>query len=94
MLLDGLKGNERIEVQVPLAIEKAEYGVVDLNERDKLLETYACEFKGHTAIRVGSGGNQSGYRLFRREAMRGDTPPMKPMPEYVHPAKLVQWMVL
>jgi hypothetical protein len=52
------------------------------------------EFKGHTAIRVGTGQDQSGYRLFRREAMRGGEAPLKQLPEYVPPAKLVQWMVL
>jgi len=93
MLFDGLKGKEQIRVEVPLSVEKAEYGLVDLNQRNRLPESYACEFKGHTAIRVGTARDQSGYRLFRREAMRGDQPPMKQPSAYVHPAKLVQWMV-
>ena len=74
MLFDGLAGSERLEVQVPLAVEKAQYGAVNLNEREQLPELYACEFKGHTAIRVAPVGKvderlQTWYRLFRRDAM-------------------------
>ncbi len=56
MLFDGLAGRERLEVQVPLVVEKASYGAVNLNERDQLPELYACEFKGHTATRVAPVG--------------------------------------
>jgi hypothetical protein len=94
ILLDDLKGQEQIRLEVPLSVEKAEYGLVDLNQRGKLLDSYACEFKGHTAIGVGTGQDTSWYRLFRREDMRRGEAQMKPLPEYVHPAKLVQWMVL
>jgi hypothetical protein len=100
MLLDGLKGNERIEVQIPLAVEKADYSPVDLNDRNaerQVQESYACEFKGHTAIRVAPVGpvndQLDGYRLFRRDALCANDSPMKPVPEYVHPEKLVQWLV-
>jgi hypothetical protein len=59
---------------------------------------YACEFKGHTATRVTPLGiadrdSPPRYRMFRREAMSGDHAPLKAVPEYVHPAELVQWQV-
>jgi hypothetical protein len=99
LVFAGLKGNERIEVRVPVAVDKAEYGVVDLNDRAAHAAVYACEFKGHTATHVVSLGNADAngpprYRIFRRDAMRGDEAPMKDTPHYVHPEKLVQWTVL
>ena len=87
---------------MPLAIDKAEYGVVDLNNRDKLPECYACEFKGNTAIRVApivqadarpNADPRVRYRLFRRDALGGSESPMKQASAYIHPAKLVDWRV-
>jgi hypothetical protein len=34
------------------------------------------------------------YRLFRREALKATVAPMKPVPGYVHPEKLVDWLMV
>jgi hypothetical protein len=94
MLLDGLKGNERLEVLVPVTIQKGTYSLFDLNDRHRAQETYNCEFKGHTAVRVGPPGGRPWYHIFRRDAMLADQAPMKKASPYVHPAKLIRWGVL
>ena len=97
MLFDGLKGNEQLQVEVPITVEKTEYGPVALNERSQLSDSYVCEFRGHTAVGVravrgGSSQDRAWYRLFRRDSMRSDQTPMKRPVDYVHPAGLVQWL--
>ena len=76
---------------------RAEYGLVALNERSVLSDSYLCEFRGHTAVGVqavrgGSGQDRAWYRLFRRDWMRSSETPMKRPPDYVHPAGLVRWL--
>jgi hypothetical protein len=34
------------------------------------------------------------YRLFRRDAMKAAAAPAKPMPAYVHPDRLIDWLML
>ena len=85
----GLKGNEEIVLEVPVKTEKASYTVAYLHMRPSVPDTYACEFRGHTAISV-KGDAGSGYRTFQREAMRAEKAPLKPAPAYIHPENLVR----
>jgi len=98
MLFDGLRGDEALVVECPLTTTLAEYSLVELNERQKAPERYACEFRGHTAIRVrpvsSTPGQESNwYRLFRREALGVEQAPMGHAPMYIHPVNLVRWEV-
>ena len=36
----------------------------------------------------------SWYRIFRRDAMKTAAAPEKPMPAYVHPENLIDWLML
>jgi hypothetical protein len=97
MLFDGLKGNERIQIEVPVAVEKCEYGLVNLNQRNLVTDQYACEFKGHTAVSVQAlprdgVAAHSWYRIFRCEKLRAAAALGKQVPPYVHPEKLVRWL--
>ena len=99
MLFDGLKGNERIQTVAPVAVEKCEYGLVNLNQRNLVTDQYACQFKGHTAVSVeplprDGVPAHAWYRIFRCERLRAETTPKKPIPGYVHPEKLVRWLAV
>lgn len=99
MVFDGLRGNECLQLQVPLTIDKAEYGIVNLNARAAMGSRYVCRFKGNTAIDVEMTAPREAprpdwYRIFRREGMQSDSVPIKPLPGYVHPDKLVGWLTL
>ena len=94
----GLKGNEEIVLEAPVTTERAQYAAANLNHRRwRGPESYACEFRGHTAISVGEppadpGGKRLvGYRIFQREHMRSERAPLVEMPAYVHPADLIRW---
>jgi len=99
-LFTGLRGHERLTLEVPLQIDKASYTMVNLNHPSEPDGVYECEFKGYTAIQVNrteagaDAGDHNWYRLFRRESMRGNVAPLKPVPAYVHPAKIVNWFNL
>jgi len=46
-------------------------------------------------IAAGSDPHEhSWYRLFRCEAMKAAAAPEKPMSAYVHPEKLINWLML
>jgi hypothetical protein len=99
MLFDGLKGNERIQAVAPVAVEKCEYGLVNLNQRSLVSDQYACQFKGPTAVSVEPLSREgvpthTWYRLFRGERLRAETTPKKPVPAYVHPERLVHWLTV
>jgi hypothetical protein len=99
IVFDGLKGNEQLELKVPVALEKARYSLVNLNERANIVHRYDCEFKGNTAISVkwikpAAPEEHVWYRLFRREQMRAPKAPMKAMPAYVHPENILHWSVI
>jgi len=97
VLFTGLRGNEWLQFDVPLATDKATYSLVPLNDRQTVRRRYECEFRGNTAINVKAiegGANRDWYRLFRREPMRADRAPTKAMAGYVHPDRLVRWLIL
>jgi len=98
MLFAGLRGNERLTIELPLAIDKASYTLVNLNHPSEPDGVYECQFKGGTAIQVvrtelgADPEDHNWYRLFRRDAMRANVAPLKPVPVYVHPQKIVKWL--
>ena len=106
MMFGQLRGNEELVIEAPVQTNQAEYTMVNLNEPKKADESYACEFKGHTAIEVkpvaeGAGNDyyhkeksRDWYRLYRREGMRSNQAPIKKASAYVHPPKLVKWWTL
>ena len=100
MLFDGLRGTETVLITTPVNIGSATYTVVNLADPQNSQEQYACEFRGHTAVdvrRVVAGSDpedHNWYRLFRREAMKSDVAPLKTPPPYVHPEKLLDWLML
>jgi hypothetical protein len=95
----GLAGHEEITLDVPVTLEKTHYTLANLNHREahSAPEQYDCEFIGNTVISIGEAGMHPGgqqrdwYRLFRREAYRAGQAPLKPMPAYVHPDKVIRW---
>jgi hypothetical protein len=99
ILFNGLAGNEEITLTVPVALEKTQYTMANLNHREghSAPDHYDCEFKGNTVISVGDAGLHPGgqqrdwYRLFHREQYRADEAPLKPMTAYVHPDKVIRW---
>ena len=100
MVFEGLKGDETLVIETPVASETSTYTLVNLADPQNSNEQYACEFKGYTAIRVErtvpglDAADHNWYRIFRREAMRAAQAPMKPAPAYVHPAKLLNWLMI
>ena len=100
MIFDGLQGTEALVITTPVNVENATYTMVNLADPQNSREQYRCEFRGHTAVavqRLAAGSDpqeHSWYRLFRREAMKAATAPEKPMPAYVHPEKLINWLML
>jgi len=100
MIFDGLQGNETLAITTPVNVESATYTMVNLADPKNSREQYRYEFRGHTAVDVqrlvaGSDPQEhSWYRLFRREAMKAAGTPEKPMPAYVHPEKLINWLML
>jgi hypothetical protein len=93
----SVKGNERIQIEVAIAVEKCEYGPVNLNQRNLVTDQHACELKGHTAVSVqpllpGGAPSHQWHRLFRREKLRAEAAPEKPVSRYVRPEKLVSWL--
>jgi hypothetical protein len=96
MLFGNLRGNEQIGLEVPVKLDKASYSLGNLNDTHPN-GVYACVFKGHTAVKVtrieagADPGDKNWYRIFQREAMMANKAPMKPIPAYVHPEKLVRW---
>lgn len=107
LVLAGLKGNELITVMTPLVQENAEYTLVNIGNPLESSEKYRIEFRGPTAIRVelssagkGDHGYYKGqekhdwYRLFRRDFMRSDHAPVKPLNAYVHGERVIRWSVV
>jgi hypothetical protein len=100
MIFDGLQGTETLVITTPLNTDSATYTMVNLADPQNSREQYRCEFRGHTAVDVqrlvaGSDPHEhSWYRLFRREAMKAAAAPEEPMPTYVHPEKLINWLML
>lgn len=108
MVFDELVGSEQIVVEAPCRPERANQTLVNVGDPAHSQERYAIEFKGHTAIGVEQiegaekraspswygEGERNWYRIFRRESLRADQAPRKPMPEYVHPEKVIQWGVV
>jgi hypothetical protein len=100
MVFDGLQGNERLEISTPVNMERVTCTMVNLADPQHSQEQYECEFRGHTAVEVqwvtaGSDPNEHNwYRLFRREALKTAVAPMKPVPGYMHPEKLVDWLMV
>jgi hypothetical protein len=100
MVFDDLYGNEQIMITTPVNTEHANYTMVNLADPQHSQEQYRCEFRGHTTVDVqcivpGSDPlDHTWYRLFQREALKSAVTPQKPMPEYVHPEKLVDWVML
>jgi len=47
-----------------------------------------------TMVNLADPDEQPLYRLFRREAMTIATALERPMPAYVHPEKLVDWLMV
>jgi hypothetical protein len=96
LLFLGLRGNETLRMEVPVIGEKAEYGLVNLNQREAPADQYVCEFRGNTAVSVQPATPRdpgpNWYRLFRRETMRAEKTPLKQKSGYVHPAGLVRWL--
>jgi len=100
MIFDGLRGAETLSIGAPVSVDRTTYTMVNLADPQHSQERYDCEFRGHTATRlyriaVGSDPQEHAwYRLFRREAMAAAIAPQKPMPAYVHPEKLIDWLML
>jgi hypothetical protein len=100
MVFDGLQGNERLEISTPVNGERVTCTMVNLADPQHSNEQYTCEFRGHTAVEVqrvtaGSDPNEHNwYRLFQREALKAAVAPMKLVPGYVHPEKLVDWLMV
>lgn len=97
-VFNGLQGNEILQFEVPVPMESTQYSLVNLNDRSKIVHQYNCDFKGHSALRVqriktDQSEEHNWYRLFRRDHMCSDKTPEKPLSNYVHPDKLVDWMV-
>ena len=94
----GLKPGDEIVLETPVVTEKTRYAMANLNGRVKGGPAqYDCEFRGNTVICTGKNAPSAGghepnyYRLYRREHMRAAKAPMKEMPAYVHPEKIIQW---
>ena len=100
MVFDGLRGTEDLIITTPVNTESATYTMVNLSNPHDSKEQYACDFRGHTAVsvkRLAAGDDpdeHDWYRLFRREALNSEVAPLKKMPTYVHPEKLVNWLML
>jgi hypothetical protein len=105
LVLGSLKGNERIEVSVPLEEETSTHTLVNLNSPEDSKEQYRCVFKGGSAISVEEtvpGGQPNGpyygehnwYRLFRREEMKSPETPTKNSHSYIHPQNIVKWTLV
>jgi hypothetical protein len=107
MVFDGLGGSERIAIEAPCRLETGRYTLVNIADPAGSRERYAVELRGHTAVRVelvepAAGadgpswyghGERNWYRIFRRQDLRAERPPMVPAPAYVHPETLVRWGV-
>ncbi len=87
-------------ITTPVNTDSGTYTMVNLADPQHSQEQYRCEFRGHTAVgvqRATSGSDpheHDWYRLFRREAMTAPEAPMKSAPSYVHPVKLIDWLML
>ena len=100
MIFEGLQGAETVLITTPVNTDSGVYTMVNLADPQHSQEQYRCEFRGHTAVgvhRLAAGNDphdHDWYRLFRREAMTTAAVPMKSAPAYVHPAKLIDWLML
>ena len=100
MIFDGLQGTETLVITTPVNVDSVTCTMVNLADPQNSHGQYRCEFRGHTAVGVerlvadGDADEQPLYRLFRREAMKTATAPERPMPDYVHPEKLVDWLMV
>ncbi|MHC4713518.1 MAG: hypothetical protein ACYTAN_09665 [Planctomycetota bacterium] len=102
MVFDGLSGGEEIEILAPVRDDRAEYTLsympgYKVNRDGTSGPCIACRFRGNTAVALESISPRAGvavydgYRVFRREHMLADNAPGKPLPQYVHPEKLIAW---
>jgi hypothetical protein len=100
MIFDNLQGSETLVITTPMNVESVTCTMVNLADPHNSREQYHCEFQGHTAVSVerlvaGSDPDEHPwYRLFRRKAMKSAAAPEKPMPAYVHPETLVNWLMV
>ncbi len=99
MLFGGLRGNEQLELDVPVHTDSAQYTIAYLHHRDRMGCRYDCEFRGNTAVKVAlverfdASPAVDWYRAYRRSHMLAERTPMKDMPAYVHPERVVKWQV-
>ncbi|MEW6753318.1 MAG: hypothetical protein AB1505_20405 [Candidatus Latescibacterota bacterium] len=105
LVMDGLCGAEQITVEAPCPLERVRCTLVNVGDPAHSQERYALELKGHTAVgveqvspaaRTGGAswygeGERDWYRVFRRDALRRESTPLRPASTYVHPEKLVHW---
>ena len=94
MLFVGLRGDERLQISVPVHTDTAQYTIAYLNDRNRMGCRYDCRFRGNTAVKVelvarfDAEPAQNWCRAFRRDHMLVDTTPMKDLPPYVHTKRL------
>jgi hypothetical protein len=100
MIFDGLQGAETLLITTPVNMDSVTCTMVNLADPQHSQEQYCCVFHGYTAVdvqRIVAGNDpheHSWYRIFRREAMKSAAAPMKHAPAYVHPEKLINWLML
>ena len=100
MVFDGLRGLETLTLTTPVYTDAVTCTMVNLADPQHSCEQYACQFRGHTAVSVArrvagrDPDDHPWYRLFQRQAMAAPVAPLKPMPPYVHPDSLVNWLMV
>ena len=93
MVLDGLKTKDVINVEFPVVEQRVEYTVPDgeyvpqeRGGQGELARTrYTCYFKGNTLVDIDPRDQSPGYPLYRRDAYKATTAPIRHMIRYVSP---------